>query len=98
MVKNPPANAEDTGSIPDLEGFPMLQSNHAREPHNKSGHCHEKLGHRNWRAAGCGCVKTLNFYKQLTDLTWPVGSFPISGCYDYLGFSHITCHVFRLVY
>ena len=29
MVKNPPANAEDTGSIPDLEGFPMLQSNHA---------------------------------------------------------------------
>ena len=28
VVKNPPANAEDTGSSPDLEGFPMLQSNH----------------------------------------------------------------------
>ena len=32
MDKNPPANAGDTGSISDLGGFHMLQSNWVRVP------------------------------------------------------------------
>ena len=32
MVKNPPANAGDTGSVPDQGRFHMLQSNSARAP------------------------------------------------------------------
>ena len=32
VVKNPPANAEDTGLIPGLGSFHMLQGNLAREP------------------------------------------------------------------
>lgn len=34
VIKNPPANAEDTDSIPGWGGFHMPQSNKARAPHH----------------------------------------------------------------
>ena len=59
MVKNPPANAGDTGSIPGLGRSHMPWSNWARAPQllkpahlepvlcNKRGHRNEKPAHRN---------------------------------------------------
>ena len=59
MVKNPPANAGDVGSIPDPGRSHMLWSNKARVPqllsqcalesvlHNKRSHGTEKPSHHN---------------------------------------------------
>ena len=58
-VKNPPANAGDTGSSPGLGRSHMRQSNKARVPQllkpthlepmlrNKRSHCNQKPMHRN---------------------------------------------------
>ena len=58
LVKNPPAKAGDTGSIPDPGRFPHAEQQLSRHvttiepvPHDSRGHCHEKLTHLNKRVA-----------------------------------------------
>ena len=53
MVKNPPANAGDTGSSPGLGRSHMLRSTWAREPHTEPARLepvlHNKGGHDSGR-------------------------------------------------
>ena len=57
VVKNPPANAGNTGSIPGVgrSTKPMHLKYWARDPEpssrDKRSHCDEKPGHHSWGAA-----------------------------------------------
>ena len=67
VVKNLPANAGDTGSIPGVTKPPCHNYwAHTVEPVlcNERTHCKEKPAHRNWRVASASCSEEYVHHKK----------------------------------